>query len=190
MLPSCTARHHPGFAAFSIHSQSTGCGEYKGDEHCPKHSPYTQLPHEQEFASRKMFFYAAALAWVATVSPRTITSVPSCSCLALGVLPFPKLWRSRAGFGPELSQSQILYYGCLSMDYVSEVNSHVAKLLLLWEPLVLKSLTSVYKIRACSVYPQWLLPVTQGSSCAAISLGEWQLSPSARRFLDKHDFSH
>lgn len=39
------------------------------------------------------------------------------------------------------------------MDYVSEVNSHVAKLLLLWEPLVLKSLTSVYKIRACSLCP-------------------------------------
>lgn len=51
------------------------------------------------------------------------------------------------------------------MDYVSEVNSHVAKLLLLWEPLVLKSLTSVYKIRARSVCPHWLLPVTQELMC-------------------------
>lgn len=130
-----------------------------------------------------MFFYAA-------ISPHTITSAPSCARHGLGVLPFPKLWRSRGGFGPELSQWQMLHYVCLSMDYVSEVNSHVAKLLLLWEPLVLKSLTSVYKIRALSVCPHWLLSVTHGSSCAAISWGGWQLSPSASRFLDKHDLSH
>lgn len=102
------------------------------------------------------------------------------------VLPFPKRGRKSAGFGPELSQWQILYYGCLSVDYASEVNSHVAKLLLLWEPLVLKSLTSVYKIRARSACPHWLLSVIQESSCAAISWGGWKLSPLSRRCLDKH----
>lgn len=61
-----------------------------------------------------------------------------------------------------------LCYGCPSVDYGSEVNSHVAKLLLLWEPLMLKFLPGAGKIRARSTRPRWLLLAAQRSSCAAV----------------------
>lgn len=76
------------------------------------------------------------------------------------------------------------------MDYDSEVNSHVAKLLLLWEPLMLKSLISACKIRAHSARPCCLLPAAQRSSCAVICWGGWQHPPTARGFLDKQGLSH
>ena len=90
-----------------------------------------------------------------------------------------------AGFGPGSSSWwQILYYGCLSVDYGSELDSRVPKLPLLWEPLMLKSSTGACKIRARSAQPRWLLPTE------LVCSGGWQHPPSARGFLDKEGLPH
>lgn len=162
VLPSCTARHHPGFAAFSVLGPSEhgsawkGCGEEGSDEQCPQSAPHPWLPRGQGFASRQMFCHPTVSPWVTTPSPCTDTSVHSSLCPGWG---FPSTGEAEQVLAPSPPDTrQILNYGCLSVDYGSEVSSRVAKGLLLWEPLTLKSLTSVCKIRARFARPCRLLP--------------------------------